>query len=140
MKEPLVGASAKADLLVTDADLASALRLAPSDVYPAVFATSRMVALMEVASSRVLTPLLDRGELSVGVAIDVVHSAPTPPNVQVTAVARYMGREGKLFTFEVLACDNHGEIGRGTHKRAVINPDRLLARAISRSTGTSSNE
>jgi len=120
MKEPRVGASATAVLLVTDADLASALRFAPTDVYPPVFATSRMVALMEVASSRVLTPLLDPDELSVGVAVYVIHSAPTPTNVRVTAVARYTGRQGKLFMFEVVARDNHGEIGRGTHKRAVI--------------------
>jgi fluoroacetyl-CoA thioesterase len=132
LQEPKIGIVATTGLIVSEADLASALRFEATDVYPPVFATSRMVALMEVASSRILTPLLELNELSVGVAIDVSHTAPTPANVKVKATAQYTGRDGKLFVFEVTACDAGGEIGRGTHKRAVIVTDRLVQRAISR--------
>ena len=60
-----------------------------------------MVALMEIASARLLRPHLAAGELSVGVHLDVNHSAPPPPpGAPVTATARYLGREGKLFIFE----------------------------------------
>lgn len=40
-----------------------------------------------------------------------------------------MGREGKLYVFEVVARDNGGEIGRGKHKRVIIATERLLAGA-----------
>ena len=129
MNEPEINATASAELFVSPMDLASALSLEAGDSYPPVFSTSRMVALMEIASSRILRPFLGPGELSVGVTVDVVHTAATPRGIKVTATARYLGREGKLFVFEVVAHDRGGEIGRGTHKRAIVSTERLLAGA-----------
>jgi predicted thioesterase len=91
-----------------------------------------MVALMELAAARVLRPHLRAGELSVGVTVDVIHTAATPPGATVTATARFIGRDGKLFLFEVSAADDAGEIGRGTHKRAVVSNERLVAGAARR--------
>jgi fluoroacetyl-CoA thioesterase len=125
MIEPALNSTASAELLVTANDLASALPLDNQDAFPAVFATARMVAMMEIASARLLRPLLGEGELSVGVSIEAAHSAPTPPGGKVTATARYVGREGKLFAFEVVATDAGGEVGRARHKRAIINVERL---------------
>ena len=132
MSEPDINTTASAEIFVPATDLASALGLEAEDSYPPVFSTSRMVALMEIASSRVLRPFLEPGELSVGVHVDVSHTAATPRGIKVTATARYLGREGKLFVFEVVAHDRGGEIGRGTHKRAIIATDRLLAGAEQR--------
>jgi len=95
----------------------------------ALTAFARAKMPMEVAASRVLRPLLGPGELSVGVTVDVAHTAATQQGVRVKATARYLGREGKLFVFEVVARDRGGEIGRGTHKRAIISAERLLAGA-----------
>jgi fluoroacetyl-CoA thioesterase len=97
-----------------------------------VFATSRMVALMELAATRLLRPHLRPGELSVGVTLDVAHTAATPPGATVSATAKFLGREGKLFVFEILATDDPGEIGRCTHKRAVVTTERLVAGAARR--------
>ena len=135
MSEPDVDSTASAQLTVAPSDLASALNLEPADAFPAVFATSRMVALMELAAARVLRPHLLAGELSVGVTVDVIHTAATPPGATVTATAKYVGRDGKLFLFEVSAADNAGEVGRGTHKRAIVTTERLLAGATRRGTG-----
>ena len=136
MSEPDVNSTASAQLTVAPSDLASALNLEPADAFPAVFATSRMVALMELAAARVLRPHLLAGELSVGVTVDVIHTAATPPGATVTASAKYVGRDGKLFLFEVSAADNAGEVGRGTHKRAIVTTERLLAGATRRGPGT----
>jgi fluoroacetyl-CoA thioesterase len=133
MPDPETGASAQAQLRVGAADLADALSADGRDSFPPVFATSRMIALMEIASSRVLLPYLGPGELSVGVTLDVSHTAATPPGATVTATARYLRREGKLFVFEVEAFDSAGEIGRGTHKRAVVSGERLVSSAQRRS-------
>ncbi|HEX8650726.1 MAG TPA: hotdog domain-containing protein [Pyrinomonadaceae bacterium] len=129
MIEPEVNATATAELFVSPTDLASALSLEAGDSYPPVFSTSRMIALMEIAASCVLRPFLGHGELSVGVTVNVTHTAATPRGIKVTATARYLGREGKLFVFEVVAHDRGGEIGKGTHKRAVVSNERLLAGA-----------
>lgn len=132
MSDPVIDSTASARLKVGPSDLASALNFEPGDVFPPVFATSRMVALMEVAAARVLGPHLGAGELSVGASLEVVHTAATPPGATVTATAKFVGKEGKLFLFELSAADDAGEIGRGTHKRAIVNADRIVAGAARR--------
>jgi fluoroacetyl-CoA thioesterase len=140
MSEPELHATATAQLTVGPADLASALRFQPGDDFPQVFATSRLVALMEVAASRLLAPHLQEGELSVGVAVDITHNAPTPLGGLVRATAKYMGRDGNLFVFDVSAADDAGEVGRGSHKRAIVSTSRLIAGAMKRMKRSSGSE
>jgi fluoroacetyl-CoA thioesterase len=132
MTAPELHATADAELVVGKNDLASSLSIEEGDSFPAVLATARMVALMEVACARMLRPHLAAGELSVGVSIEASHSAPTPEGATVTATARYLGREGKLFIFEVIARDAGGDIGRARHKRAIVNSERLASSAVRR--------
>jgi predicted thioesterase len=132
MPEPEIDASATAELVVGPQDLASSITDQQGDAFPAVLATARMVALMETAAARVMQPLLGPGELSVGVTVDITHTAPTPPGSLVTASARYTGRDGKLFVFEISARDEGGEIGRGSHKRAIVETERLQRAAAKR--------
>jgi predicted thioesterase len=129
VSEPAIGAMASAAMIVRPEDLASAFVLSAEDAFPRVFATARMVALMELAAARILRPHLRDGEHSVGVTVDVTHSAATPEGARVEATARYLGREGKLFLFEVVVRDRGGEVGRGTHRRAIVSGERLVAGA-----------
>ncbi len=85
-----------------------------------------MVALMELAAAKVLTPILSDGERSVGISIAIVHTAATPPGATVTAEARFEGLDGKRYKFHIVARDEGGEIGGGTHERAIIDERRLL--------------
>src|ERR1041384_8287491 len=130
--EPEENATGTATLVVGPHDLASSISSQSGDDFPPVLATARMVALMEIAASRVLVPMLGPGELSVGVTVDITHTAATPPGAQVTATARYAGREGKLFLFEVSVADPGGEVGRGWHKRAIVSSERLQSGAARR--------
>jgi len=125
----LSGQSAEASLTVQQSDTAEALRLGDEDSFPAVFATSRMVALMEIAAARLMRPLLKEGELSVGVSIQVSHGAATPVGHRVRAVATYQRLEGKLHRFKVEAFDDAGSIGSGEHVRAIVGTERLVAGA-----------
>jgi len=127
-----VGATGRAELTVQPGDTAEAIALGPEDVFPAVFATSRMVALMELAAARLMRPLLDEGQLSVGVAIHARHHAATPVGCRVHAVATFEGMEGKLHRFRIEAFDEAGPIGDAEHTRAIIATDRLLAGAAKR--------
>src|SRR6478672_4477209 len=130
--EPEMNAMGTAEWVVGPADLASAVLTEMGDDFPNVFATARMIGLMKIAAARVLQPLLGPGELSVGVTVDISHTAPTPLGAEVTATARYTGREGKLFIFEVSCADKGGEVGRGWHKRAIVSSERLQSGAAKR--------
>jgi fluoroacetyl-CoA thioesterase len=130
--ELAVGTRGTATSIVEDADLADKVGLSAGDTFPAVYATSRMIALMELAAARAMMPALGAGENSVGVTVDIEHTRPTPPGARVTAEAHYLGRHGKLYLFEVLARDDAGPIGRGRHKRAVVDPNRLEESAAQR--------
>ena len=127
-----IGASAQASLIVQPGDTAQALSLSPEDSFPEVFATSRMIALMELAAARLMKSLLGEGQLSVGVAVSVTHTAATPVGCAARAVATYLGPEGKLYRFKVEAFDDAGRIGAGEHTRAIVATDRLLAGALRR--------
>ncbi|WP_300458058.1 hypothetical protein [Desulfobacula sp.] len=113
-------------------DLAKSLSLDDRDDFPEVFATSRMVALMELAASRLIRPLLKIGQLSVGVNVNVNHTAATPNHQEIKIVAEFKGMEDKLFLFEVSLYDSAGKAGSGTHTRAIIDTDRLEKSAINR--------
>jgi fluoroacetyl-CoA thioesterase len=131
-RDPDIGATATVELTVAPEDTAAALSRITGDSYPPVFATTRAIALCELAAGKILAPLLSPGELSVGVVVDVTHTAATPVGARAKATARYTGRDGKLFVFEVRVDDPGGECMRGTHKRGVIDEARLLAAAAKR--------
>jgi len=95
---------------------------------PRVFATGFMVGLLEWACIELMRPHLDPGEGSLGVHIDVSHSAATPPGMEVTVEARLEKVDGRKLEFSVVARDPYDEIGRGTHRRAVVIEDKFKAR------------
>src|SRR5262249_52910233 len=121
-----------AQRLVDEQELARSLAVEADEAFPAVYATSRMVALMERAAARVMQPLLEAGELSVGVTVDVRHVAATAPGETVRAEARFGGREGQLYGLGVAAFEGAGEIARGPHPRAIVDSERLVAGAARR--------
>jgi predicted thioesterase len=130
--DPEIGTIGAVELTVQQEDTAAALSRITGDSYPAVLATTRAIALCELAAGKILAPLLSPGELSVGVIVDVVHKAATPVGARAKATARYLGRDGKLFAFDVRVEDPGGECMKGTHKRGVIDEARLLAGAAKR--------
>ena len=123
---PQPNASLELQYRVQDADLASKVALDGRDAFPEVFATSRMVALMEVAAARLLAPELGAGQLSVGVEVEIKHTAATAVGESVTAKATFLGMEGKFYRFSVELFDAAGLAGSGYHTRAIIDSQRLL--------------
>lgn len=130
-----IGATGEAALVAGDADMASALCISPEDDFPEVFSTSRMIALMELAAARAMRPMLQPGQLSVGVVVNIKHLAATPNHIQVAAKATFLGPEGKLYKFKVEAFDPGGKIGEGEHTRAIISTERLVQGARARMPG-----
>ncbi|KAJ5557334.1 HotDog domain-containing protein [Penicillium frequentans] len=131
---PSPNAIATYDVHVQTSDLASNIASnAESDPFPRVLATSRLIAFMEIAAARLLQPCLKPNQLSVGTRVNISHSAPTPVGSKVIAEAKFIGKEKKIFLFEVTARDESGEIGRGTHERAIVDVARLEEAAKKRS-------
>jgi predicted thioesterase len=98
------------------------------DAMPAVLSTPTLVRLLERTAREVLLPLLEPGERSVGMEIELRHLAPTPPGQNVTCTARVIAREGAQVTFQVEARDEQELIARGLHKRAIIRAEGFAAR------------
>jgi hypothetical protein len=65
-----IGQTAVASLKVQPSDTAAALSLSAEDAFPAVFATSRMIALMELAAARLMRSMLKPGDFSVGISLN----------------------------------------------------------------------
>lgn len=114
---------------VTDALTAIALGSGTDPVY----ATPAMVALMEAACVACLAPHLAPGESSLGVHIDVRHTAPTPPGLSVTAKATLTAVDGRKLTFAIEAQDDVEVIGTAVHTRIVVDSARFRAKAHSKS-------
>jgi len=117
---------------VVAGDLASAFSIDEGDQFPPVLATARLVALMELTAARLLRPLLGPGQLSVGVMVEITHTAPTPPGAAVEVRATYAGLEGKLHRFTIEATDPGGSIGTCRHTRAIVDPAKIVDRANQR--------
>jgi predicted thioesterase len=99
----------------------------------AVFATPAMVALMEMAAVNAVAPYLEGGWQTVGVHIDVEHLAATPLGQTVTAQAELLEVDGRRLLFRVTAHDAHELIGRGSHRRVLIDLARFRSRVASKS-------
>ena len=119
-----LGLKGRAETVVTENNTASAVG---SGLVP-VFATPFMIAIMEHAAVNALLPQLAEDEGSVGTHLDVSHDSATPIGMKVWAEAEVLAVEGKKITFAVAAFDEAGPIGKGTHERFIIKPERFLAK------------
>lgn len=95
---------------------------------PQVFATGYMVGLLEWACIDALSPHLEEGEGSLGIAIDVTHSAATLPGQTVTVSVECIESDDNRLGWRVAAHDGIDPIGEGTHRRAVVRWDRFNVR------------
>ena len=94
-----------------------------------VYATPCMVALMEGAACEAIQEALSDSQTTVGTELNIQHISATPVGLEVRAEAEVIAVEGKVITFEVKAFDEAGEIGKGTHKRVIVNTQKFLEKA-----------
>ncbi len=97
-----------------------------------VYATPCMVALMEGAACEAIAEAIPEGQTTVGIELNIQHLAATPVGMEVRAEAEVTAVEGKVITFELHAFDESGEIGKGTHKRCVVNAQKFLEKTYSK--------
>ena len=125
MKEFKLGANATAKAMVSDGHTAKAM----GSGNLAVFATPAMIALMEEAATSCAAQFLDEGSETVGTMISVKHMSATPVSMEVCAKATLTEVDGKRLVFDVVAEDEAGIIGAGTHERFIVTGEKFLQRA-----------
>ena len=94
-----------------------------------VFATPRLVSIMEKAAVNAVSPYIDEGYTTVGTRIDIKHIAATPIGMKAKAYAELLEVDGKRLVFKVEAFDEVEKIGEGIHERYIVNIDRFLNKA-----------
>jgi len=95
------------------------------DGMPQILCTPWLVWFLEHAARNAVLPLLEPGESTVGVLLNVEHTAATPLGAQVVCRARVIYSDGPLISFQFEAHDEHEKIAGGTHKLRVIQAARL---------------
>ena len=106
---------------------------------PRVFATGYMVGLIEWACIQAVNPHIDwPEEQTVGISINVNHTAATPPGLEVSARVKLIEVDGKRLTFEVQLSDDVDAISKGTHERFIINAEKFKQKIMQKAEGNKS--
>lgn len=93
---------------------------------PRVFATAYFVGAAEWACMEALRPHLADGQGSVGVRVDLTHTAATLPGMTVRYEVEVTEADERTVTWKVEAFDDLGPIGSGTHTRAILDQERFV--------------
>jgi fluoroacetyl-CoA thioesterase len=88
---------------------------------PDVFGTPFLGGLFEGVSADLMVPHLGPGETSVGISMNLKHTAPTPLGMEVRAVTEVIQVDGRKLTFKLEAFDEKEKIGEAIHERFIIN-------------------
>lgn len=103
---------------------------------PRVLATGFMVGLFEWACIQAINPHIDwPKEQTVGIHVNLSHTAATPPGLTITVKVKLEEVEGRKLSFSIVAEDGLDKISEGTHDRFIINAakfnDKITAKLAS---------
>lgn len=128
MKELIIGTRGSANMPVTENTLASSVGSGSLRV----FSTPMLGAVMEAAACRAMADFLEGDETTVGIYLEISHTAATPVGMHITAEAEITAVNGREITFSITARDEAGETGRAVHKRFVVYGERFQQKAEAR--------
>ena len=117
----MIGASYSCTVTVDETNVATRVGSGAVEV----FATPMMIALMENAAAACIAEQIGEENTSVGTMISVSHVSATPIGMKVKATAELVHVEGRRYEFKVMAEDERGLIGEGTHSRVAVNREKF---------------
>ena len=95
---------------------------------PEVFATGYLVGLFGFACIKAVNAHIDwPRQQTVGIHINVSHTAATPPGFKVTVKGRLEKMDGRKLSFALVAHDGVDTISKGTHDRFIIDAAKFNA-------------
>jgi fluoroacetyl-CoA thioesterase len=95
---------------------------------PDVFATPFLAGFMERVSAELINEHLEPGEQSVGISMDLKHTAATPLGMSLRVKTEVTAVDGAKLTFRLEAWDEVEKIGEALHERFIIKTDKFNAR------------
>lgn len=95
-----------------------------------VLATPILLWLSELAAMMAIENLLPDTVMTVGIAHDSRHLAPTPAGFTLSLKATVIRASDKSIAFEVEADDGAQQILTGTHTRAIVDRKAFVARVM----------
>lgn len=111
----------------------TAERLGSGDV--PVLGTPAILALVEAAAVAAVADGLEAGSTTVGASVELDHLAPTAVGAAVQATAGLIEVDDHNLRFRFEVTDPAGPVARGTHRRVVVERERFLRKAGTRSDG-----
>ncbi len=100
-------------------------------IMPKVFSTGYMIALFEWACIRFINEHIDfPKEMSVGVGVNLSHTAATPPGLTVKVKGELIEVDGRKLNFQIESDDGVDVISTGTHERFIVDAERFTQRAM----------
>ncbi|AFM00865.1 putative thioesterase [Desulfitobacterium dehalogenans ATCC 51507] len=122
-----MGLKGRAEKIVDQTNTAKTMGSGSLDV----LATPALVAMMEEAAVRALN--LAEGQSSVGVSLNIKHTAATPLGMKVWADAELIEIDRRRLVFQIEAYDEKELIGSGTHERFIIDVEKFMTKTQSKS-------
>lgn len=119
-----VGLKGVSKLIVGEGDTARALGSGDIEV----LGTPRLVALFEQATVEALSGLLEPGQSSVGMRVQIDHLQPTPVGAEIVVEAHLEKIEGRRIMFTVTASDSGGLAAAGKVTRVIVDVDRFMSK------------
>ncbi|BAE83695.1 thioesterase family protein [Desulfitobacterium hafniense] len=127
MAEITIGVKGRAEKIVDQTNTAKTMGSGSLDV----FATPALVAMMEEAAVSALN--LGEEQSSVGVSLDIKHTAATPLGMKVWADAELIEVDRRRLVFKLEAYDDKELIGSGTHERFIIDVEKFMIKTQAKS-------
>jgi predicted thioesterase len=84
--------------------------------------------LFEQATVEALAGILEPGQSSVGMRVQVDHLQPTPIGAEIVVEAHLEKIEGRRITFTVTASDSGGLVAAGKVTRVIVDVDRFMSK------------
>ena len=110
--------------IVTEQNVARALGSGGLNVY----ATPRMITLMEYCAMESVKPYLPAGSSTVGTRIDVKHLSATPVGMAIRCETELVEVDRRRLVFHCRAYDEAGLIGEGTQERFIVENAKFMAK------------
>ena len=122
------GITGVSEEIVTEETVASSMSSGGLPVY----ATPRMIGMMEYTAWASVEPFMEEGKGTVGTHLDVSHVSASPLGAHIRIESELIEIDRRRLVFTVKAFDDEGLIGEGTHERFIINNAKFMERTLSK--------
>lgn len=91
-----------------------------------VLSTPSMIAFMENVVKEAALEKLDSAQTTVGIDLNVQHIKATAIGKKIRVEADLTEQNKSILSYEIAAYEDEHLIGKGTHKRAIVNSGQFM--------------